>query len=278
MALNSIILKVAGDKDLNVQLLEKMKEQLKNLPKGRLCMKIINQKEYWYYYIYDTSNQLKTKNREIQIYLPKENIELKYALQKRFFIERSIKHLKRNIAVATDFLSRYEPFIPSEIIDNSPKAYKDFELGSNENYIDIVANDYAQQLDSPSIEKKSFYSEGLSHCTSRGLKVRSKSESIIATLLDMNEIPYRYEAPLTLGDHTFYPDFTIMRPSDQRLFYWEHFGMMGNHDYCEKMQRKLQTYLKHGINPWDRLITTFESNEDTFDAQHIDKIIKILLL
>lgn len=219
MSLNSTILAVAADKDLNVQLLEKMREELKTLPEGRLCIKIIQNKEYLYHCIYNTSNQSKKKDHGTQIYLPKENIALKHALQKRFFIEKSIKHLERNIAVATEFLSHYESFIPSEIIDNSPKAYKDFELGTNESCLDIVASDNAKQLDAPSTARSPFYSEGLAHCTSKGLKVRSKSESIIATLLDMNEIPYRYEAPLTLGDHTFYPDFTVMRPSDQRLFY-----------------------------------------------------------
>ena len=122
-----------------------------------------------------------------------------------------------------------------------------------------------------------FYADGLAHCTSKGLKVRSKSESIIATLLDMNGIEYRYEAPLTLGDHTFYPDFTILRPSDRKLFYWEHFGMMSNQAYHEQAFKKLNAYIQHGLMPWDRLIATFESNEDAFDAQQIDKTIKILL-
>ena len=75
-----------------------------------------------------------------------------------------------------------------------------------------------------SYETNSSHPENLIHTTLAGHKVRSKSEVIIANLLYTNHIPYRYEAALALNELTVYPDFTILHPTTQQFFYWEHFG------------------------------------------------------
>lgn len=116
----------------------------------------------------------------------------------------------------------YHLFDPLDIIENLPKACQDFDLVTSINFSDLCDSDADEWPQQPSKIGKPLYAEGLVHSTSKGMKVRSKSEALIAMLLDMNGIEYRYEAPLTLGDHTFYPDFAIMRPSDRKLFYWEH--------------------------------------------------------
>ena len=58
-----------------------------------------------------------------------------------------------------------------------------------------------------SYEQNPYKREDLIHNTFSGLKVRSKSEEIIANILFTNHIPFRYEAPLTLNGATMYPDF-----------------------------------------------------------------------
>lgn len=273
MSNNSTTLKIFADKKLHEQLVEKLQARLKNLPEGSLCLKTIRGKACFYHYTYSADNHLK----ETQTYLSKKDDALKEKLQQKAFIKKALVQLMCNLAAEEEFLSAYHPFNPLDIIEILPESCKTFDLAASLNCVDLRDSNSADKLPLPAKNDKPLYAEGLVHCTSKGLKVRSKSESIIATLLDMNEIEYRYEAPLTLGDHTFYPDFTIMRPSDHKLFYWEHFGMMSSPNYHEQAHKKLQAYILHDFMPWDRLIATFESNKDSFDAQQIDKIIKILL-
>lgn len=52
--------------------------------------------------------------------------------------------------------------------------------------------------------------------------MRSKSEVIIADLLNKEGIPYRYEFPLYLKEfNTVYPDFTILNVRKRKEIYWE---------------------------------------------------------
>jgi hypothetical protein len=275
---NNITLKVMADKELHEVLIGKMKSEFSSLPEGSLCQKTIRGKKYLYHYTYMKTNPHTKKRREKQTYLSKNNVKLKYALQRKAFIEKSLVTLEKNISAAKDFLAKYEPFNPAGIIERLPKAANDFSLDRNAECFVDIENFNAAKWDHTTKTTNTFHPENLIHNTASGLKVRSKSESIIATLLDMNAIPYHYEIPLMVGDHTFYPDFTVMRPSDKKIFYWEHFGMMDDHNYHEQMEKKLLMYINHGITPWDQLISTFESNEDAFDSQYINKIIKILLL
>ena len=77
----------------------------------------------------------------------------------------------------------------------------------------------------------------------------SKSEIILADLLNRNGIPYRYEYPVHLkGWGKVYPDFTLLDVRKRREIYWEHFGMMDDSEYAEKA---IQNYLTNypEVNP-----------------------------
>ncbi|MFQ8777759.1 MAG: hypothetical protein ACLR78_10425 [Roseburia sp.] len=67
--------------------------------------------------------------------------------------------------------------------------------------------------------------------------MRSKSEAMIAMLLHLNAIPYRYECALSLGGVTLFPDFTIRHPVTGVLYYWEHFGLMDDPAYAKTPAR-----------------------------------------
>lgn len=68
-------------------------------------------------------------------------------------------------------------------------------------------------------------------------------------MLLTNKIPFRYECELQLEETTLYPDFTLRHPLTGQVFYWEHFGMMDNPNYCRNATTKLQLYFSHGIIP-----------------------------
>lgn len=131
----------------------------------------------------------------------------------------------------------------------------------------------AQKWCSESYETNHSHPENLIHTTLAGHRVRSKSEVIIANLLYTNRIPYRYEAALQLNECTVYPDFTILHPVSNKLFYWEHFGMMDKNPYCDTACNKLKTYCYNGIFPSMQLITTYETSKYPISSDQVQQII-----
>ncbi len=115
--------------------------------------------------------------------------------------------------------------------------------------------------------------------TNRGLRVRSKSEKIIADYLDSQGILYRYECPLKMNGYgTVYPDFTILSMKYHKIYYWEHEGRMDDPAYLEKAIRKLNGYAKQGILPGENLILTYETNKTPIDMKIIELFTKQYLL
>ena len=117
------------------------------------------------------------------------------------------------------------------------------------------------------------YPQNLVHKTLAGPMVRSKSEDLISNSLFLKQIPYRYECMLEINNIQFFPDFTILHPKTNKIFYWEHFGLMDDPAYCDKAFNKLKIYSLHGIIPSVNLILTFETREHPADMESINKII-----
>lgn len=127
-------------------------------------------------------------------------------------------------------------------------------------------------------ESNPFHPDGLIHVTQSGRRVRSKSEAIIAGLLEVHRIPFRYEARLDLGNRYVYPDFTIRRNLDGAIFYWEHFGMTEKTEYLETMEEKMAAYREAGITPWNELITTYDRASGSLDVRMIESLMRSIFL
>ncbi len=127
-------------------------------------------------------------------------------------------------------------------------------------------------------EPKPFTEDTTSFFTSKGERVRSKSEILIADALNRFHIPYRYEYPAQLGKITVYPDFMCLNVRERKEVYWEHFGLMDDHDYREKAIAKEKAYITAGIYPGKNLITTAETFRQPLDVQIVHRIIKQYLL
>lgn len=123
-------------------------------------------------------------------------------------------------------------------------------------------------------EHNTNYPKQLNHKTSSGNLVRSKSEVMIDMQLYTNQIPFRYECALHLGDTTLFPDFTILHPKTHKIYYWEHFGRMDDPIYQKNSISKLQLYTSHGIIPSIHLITTYETKENPLSSEIIEKIVE----
>ena len=104
------------------------------------------------------------------------------------------------------------------------------------------------------------FREGLpDYYTRKGLRVRSKSEVIIADILDEMSVPFLYEKPLYLGTGTVHPDFTLLNIKERREVYWEHFGMMDDMDYRNNAFLKIRKYESSGLYQYESVIWTFET-------------------
>ncbi len=115
--------------------------------------------------------------------------------------------------------------------------------------------------------------------TVRGEVVKSKSEVIIANILDKYGIDYVYEKPLQLGDRVIKPDFTFVDSLTGHTWYWEHCGMMNNEQYAENWAKKKERYHAYGISEkndiryQDKLLVTFDELGGGLDSSIIDEMV-----
>jgi len=138
-----------------------------------------------------------------------------------------------------------------------------------------------QMEEFPQVKGSVFLQKGLLHRTSKGLAVRSKSELIIADAMSQAGIAFEYEKPLTFGNSTRYPDFTVDDEISGRTIFWEHLGLLEREDYRKSWEKKLAWYREHGILPAAEgagengtLVTTTESSTAGFDGSTVQTAIK----
>ena len=122
-------------------------------------------------------------------------------------------------------------------------------------------------------ERKGFDEDAPVYMTIKGDRVRSKSEQIIADRLYVKGIPYRYEYPLKVGKRTIYPDFTILRMSNRKELYYEHYGKIDDPKYANLNVMRTNEYIRNGFLIGDRLFITLESSENPLDTRILDRMI-----
>ena len=93
------------------------------------------------------------------------------------------------------------------------------------------------------------------YVTENGMTVRSKSEVIIANILYHSGLEFKYEEPLRYAGKHIEPDFTICY--NNKIYYWEHLGLLGKSDYDENWKKKKKIYEE--LNLLSSLITTEEN-------------------
>ena len=109
--------------------------------------------------------------------------------------------------------------------------------------------------------------------TRRGLRVRSKSEIIIADTLDDMSIPFLYEKPLHLDEGIVHPDFTLLNIRERKEVYWEHFGIMDDMDYRNGAFRKIRQYESNGFYRYDSFIWTEETGRCPLNMKSLRKMV-----
>ena len=242
--------------------IQSLKNQLLTLPDGKLI--VTRNKNHYKWYVSDgkTSTYLPKKQRRLaeQLALKKYlTLELEDALQKK---------------TALGYYLRHHPCDS----DNAKKLLT--EIPEFQTLLSSHFNPHSQESDNwmhSAYEKNNNFPEQLTHQTGFGYAVRSKSELLIDYALHVNNIPFRYEAALTLENTTLYPDFTIKLPETDKIIYWEHFGLMDDPAYCKNVLSKLKLYMSNGIIPNINLITTYETGNEPLDTKQVNDMIQLFL-
>ena len=235
-----------------------LKSQLSQYPDGKLLCARNTTRCKWY-----------ISDGHSQKYLPKKERKLAEQLAAKKYYTALLNDLQRE-KKATDLYLKYCPQTrqSEQLLSNS----SDFSKLLAPHFL-TESKKLLNWMNAP-YERNAKYPEQLVHKTISGNLVRSKSEVLIDMLLYTHKIPFRYECALQLGDITLYPDFTLLHPFTNQIFYWEHFGRMDDFTYSKNTYNKLQLYNSHGIIPSLHLITTFETQEHPLSTETIDKVIQ----
>ena len=207
-------------------------------------------------------------------YIPRKDIELVRSLAQKAYDEKLLDYAEKTLKNINRLLETYADEKLEEIyFDEHPARQK---------LIDPIEPTYEQRVAEWSgkpYEGKGFAEGTPVILTNSGIRVRSKSEKILADYFDSVGIAYKYECPLNLkGYGTVYPDFTFLPRGADREIYWEHEGMMDNPDYSRSAIQKIETYAKNGIVCGENLILTFETSASTINMGLVKMMAKKYLI
>lgn len=246
---------------------DQIQEELKILPEGYLNIRMKKQKAYYTWQIPAKGKRKKFFRKGIS----KDSEQIERLVRKRY-LEGALERVVKNIEITEAVLQKYRDFdersVMKEYIEKHP-VLKSAVFYGKANSDEWVAK-YRKPVD--------FYEDGLKSTSSSGARMRSKGEIIIASRLDFYEIPYRYEAPIEHPDLKRIPDFTIKRPRDNKIIYWEHLGLINNEGYLKGNIQKLEEYGDIGVTPWSNLILTYDQADGGIDVRIIDGLIQGWLL
>jgi len=210
-------------------------EELKNAPSGRLV-----KKDDRYYHAAHGIEAGITSNYDFIARLARK----KYLLTLKKMLENSMKisSLKSSTVISC---------APNGLINKLSPTFRNMPRNYffHPTVVPWQKSEYKQNAYRP--EEKKYESN-------QGILVRSKSELIIANLLEEYQIPYRYDAEMIIKGKKMYPDFVIKKPFTGETVIWEHFGALHLEGYEKRMNEKMQTYIAQGLTPFETLIYTFE--------------------
>lgn len=250
------------------------KQALKNAPKG--CLRITKNKNtdqyYWRREPTDTEGRYIRKNEQELI---KGLAQKDYAQKVLAILEPCIQRKRADI-------------VESSAREKLQQVYDDLSAARQKLVIPYVYSDeefVAMWEEEKKIEKVQKQRHANSFeikteiQTEKGEYVRSKSEKILADKLSLMQIPYAYELPLFLNGYGYInPDFTVLNKRTRKEYYWEHFGLMDEKEYCEKAIKKIESLGKNGIFPGKNLIMTFETKENPLNMKIAERLIEEYLL
>lgn len=247
------------------QLLKIKKEKEKALVKApdgslRLC-KHGNKTQYYH------RNNPKDFNG---IYIKEKDIELARQLAQKDYDKKVFCCAEKELHA----INKYLLSCPKTSVE---EIYEGLHVARQKMIVPIKETDkeYVRKWQEEKYQVKAFHEDTPELYTAKGERVRSKSELIIADMLNQQGIPYKYEYPLYLrGIGKVYPDFTVLNISKRKEIFWEHFGMMDDPVYTEAAVKKIATYEQNGVFPGENLILTYETRKQPINQKLVRSLIE----
>ena len=247
---------------LLTQIEQSIRLQTKKAPKGILRLSKSNGTFQYY--------SIKNGKRH---YIRKKDLTIAQALAQRDYNKKLQTFLKSNIYALKIFTKHYAPQNCTDLFQKLPTARKILVKPA---FVDNLT--YAKQWQAQKYEPNKDFPQG-NFFTTKGEHVRSKSEVIIANILNTHGIPYHYETPVKLNSsYTFHPDFLCLNKRTRQEFYWEHCGKMDDSEYSANLVKRLVIYAQKNIIPGKNLILSMETLEQPLSTKDIENLIKTFLL
>ena len=217
------------------------KEQLEDLPAGSISVEKRGEHKYLHYNNAGRSSHLSMRRPD--------DISLARKLRRKQFLKKSIRILSNDIAVLSKALDK--------LLDYDPKSISD-SLSSGYSIIPSRENEVLSGFDPHTHDFYNF---------------RSKSEEIIALILEANGLLYAYETQLIAAGKSYKPDFIIFDPRTNTMVIWEHLGLLDKDDYYRKNIQKLMDYWAEGYILGRNLIISCETSDKPLTAADVQAIV-----
>ncbi|MCQ2520126.1 MAG: hypothetical protein MJ107_06300 [Lachnospiraceae bacterium] len=207
-------------------------------------------------------------------YLPKEKINTAKKIIQKEYLEKMVKSVRDELRVIDTYLKRNNPII---LTTNYESLHEGRKILINP--VEVGDDEFVNKWISVQYKGKNISEDSYEFYTNRGERVRSKSELIIANMLNKYNIPYRYEYPVKIkGMGIVYPDFATLNVRKRKEIYWEHLGLIDNEEYRTMVMRKLDAYEKTDIVLGDNLIVTAESSKQPLSTVELEQKIRTYLM
>ena len=230
-------------------------KELKRAPEGWLRISKSGNRDRFY--------RVTEKHEMKGQYIPKGNMQAVKALAQKDYAERVLK-------AATAERDYWGKVLAKLTVFGTDTAYEnlsDKRRALVKPYI-LPDDKYAQLWQAADYDASPYNAENKKLLTRRGDLVRSKSEVMIANVLDDLGIPYRYEQGIRMKDgHIYYPDFTLLDICKRDEVYLEHFGMIDDPQYLMRACKKVHDYERNGIFFGVNLLATFETSTMPLNAE-----------
>ena len=253
-------------KNFLINLIKSKEASLKSAPEGSL--RILKRRHGCQYYYRTNPNDTNGK------YIPKEKRSLAYRLAQRDYDQKVLYQAKKELSI----IDEYERYLNSNTMADIYEKMTPFRKElikpvalPNDTFAKCWLAEYYEPMGFDS-DSSQFYSEN-------NIRVRSKSELMIANMLERRRIPYRYEYPIKLkGNKMVRPDFTCLNVRTGMEYIWEHYGMMDNIAYANNNVNKINVYVQNGFLPGINMIMTYESSQFPINTNIIKTMIDNYLI
>ena len=248
------------------RLIKEKNRAIKKAPRGRLELATMRGKPHYY--------KVETENAQVKrTYLGKKDVKLVGELAQKAY-DREVLRLAEQELHAWEMLAKYFPNkTVEEVYDTLSPARQKFVTP-----IRPTDEEYRRQWESVTYEPGYFKPGAAVYLTDRGERVRSKSEQLIANLLNRLGIPYRYEYPTTILVHgrekVWRPDFLLLDVRTRKEYYLEHFGRLGEKEYAENAFEKMKIYEENGMYEGSNMLYSFETDEVPLDLQLVERKVR----